>query len=147
MRNRVLPFLVAFAFVVEALCGVANAEDYCIDFGTLFHRIVGKGFRMPSRGRCKPFYGFVLDGLAPTTNAQVTGSVCVRDDGTKANVHVARGHTEFSSSPVSSVTYSGSLTLPAGTGTLRVIFAQSGGVINTTYAVTAAPCPTPIPVP
>jgi hypothetical protein len=65
--------------LMAGLAGVARASDYCIDVtdgGPLSaYTLVGKGFRVPGKNRCKPFMGFTSQTF------DVTGSACTTADG------------------------------------------------------------------
>jgi hypothetical protein len=69
--------------LVTALAGTARASDFCIEYtesNLLWGQLVGKGFRVPGPGRCKPFYGFAAGGA---TGRTLTGSACTVSAGDK----------------------------------------------------------------
>jgi hypothetical protein len=133
--------ILASAAVVGSL-GPATASDFCI---TNIETLVGKGFRLPPRGKCKPWLGYTVNGEGGPNSA--TGTACTAADGSHATIDVttmypASGDTIFATIM---------LPLPLGSGaTLR----ESGLISGTGYlefkggpSTTAGPCnPTP-PVP
>lgn len=62
------------------LSGAAQAADFCMEWQTVSqtHTLVGKGFRLPTRGRCKPFYGVDAYG---GQQWEATGSACTSTAG------------------------------------------------------------------
>jgi hypothetical protein len=100
--------------------GPAGAADFCIKhyrpgFGAFFS-MVGKGFKVPSKGRCKPFLGF-----ATSTQSldifDVTGSACTATNGSNVQFVLTEIH-RFGS--VSFVSMTLPLPLgPSGTMTRR----------------------------
>ena len=54
---------------------LAQAKDLCIMTSVYGEPIVGPGFKIPSKGKCKPFAGFM-------SNQSFSGAVCASSDGT-----------------------------------------------------------------
>ena len=95
--SRRLGVLAAAIGLATGLAGTAGAADVCIKYYIPYLKfsltIVGKGFRVPSKGRCKPFFGYSMEG-------GVTGSACTSSDGSKANFTLTQivgstGETSF----------------------------------------------------
>ena len=57
---------------------LTQAADYCTSFG-----LVGKNFKVPSKGKCKPFMGFF-----PGQPFVWTGGACASSDGTSVNFSI-----------------------------------------------------------
>ena len=67
--------LVVLAFSAVVIAGPAMAKDFCLSKTGSTVYIVGKGFKLPTKGKCKPFSGvFELADL-------VSGNACTKSDG------------------------------------------------------------------
>jgi hypothetical protein len=82
MRYRVL------TLGLLLLAATTEAKDFCISANDGVATLVGKGFSLPRRNKCKPFSGFV-----PETTGLLAGNVCLSSDGRAArfNLHAANG--------------------------------------------------------
>ena len=72
--------------LVTGLTRAARASDFCISFiegGINVAEIVGKGFRVPGPGRCKPFMG--IKPFGDYVLGDVTGSACTSSDNSKVS--------------------------------------------------------------
>jgi hypothetical protein len=79
-RSRAARVLLSAAVLATAL-GVADASraaDYC--FGGGLYSFVGKGFKVPTRGKCKPFSGWKTYDLTDDV-VLVTGTACTTAGG------------------------------------------------------------------
>jgi hypothetical protein len=116
----------------------AQAGDFCITGATF--QIVGKNFKVPPHGKCKPFFGFFVP---PNPNA-TTGQACTADDGS----HVVFGLTTTASGTPGFAQWDNiDLSLPALTGTQSGTADLLGTLTTSSNAVTGAPCPAPVPIP
>jgi hypothetical protein len=117
----------------------AQAGDFCITAAATF-QIVGKSFKVPPHGKCKPFFGF----FSTSPGSATTGQACTATNGS----HVEFGLTTTDSgSPGFTQWDNIDLSLPALTGTLASTGAVSGTLTSASSAVTGAPCPAPVPIP
>jgi len=67
--------------LVAGLSGAARASDFCISYfenAINVASVGGKGFRLPGKGRCKPFFGI---GYAQYGLYDVSGSACAATNG------------------------------------------------------------------
>jgi hypothetical protein len=138
-RSR-LTIIVALASAM-ALDSVvlASASDFCITNGDT---VVGKNFRIPSKGKCKPWLGYTVNDEGGPNSG--TGTACTASDGSHVTIEIttmypASGDTIFATIM---------LPLPLGSG---ATFGESGLIPGTGYVLfkgggstTAGPCnPTP----
>ena len=137
--------LAAAMGLVAGLAGSADAADFCIRHYRPGHQaffdMVGKGFRLPSKARCKPFVGFASSAQA-ADRFDVTGSACTASDGSAVNfvlTEMARGGGSVSFVAIA-------LPLPLGPSGTIVTRYTNGGSLTGTSSPEA--CPTsPMPVP
>lgn len=80
MKFKVL-ILTTVLLVAPVRLHAQPPPDYCLSFPPFSYTLVGKGFRMPAKGRCAPWVGFSPLGgwLAPSS-----GTACVSSDGSTA---------------------------------------------------------------
>jgi len=65
--------------------GNARASDFCITESTgLGLTFVGKSFKIPGKGKCKPWIGFVKSGA----NYPSSGTACTTSDGSEVSVSI-----------------------------------------------------------
>jgi hypothetical protein len=126
------------------LAPTAGAADFCMNVGGPTY--VGKGFRVPSPGRCKPFSGFSLNAGAPTT---VTGTACTASDKSRVDFALTTVlHTSPALGAPDSVGFDAvqiPLPLFSGAGTDR--FSELNG-FHATYGAAVVDCPSSVvPIP
>jgi hypothetical protein len=130
---------------VAGLVGPAHAADFCIKHWRVgegvYFDMVGKGFRVPGKGRCKPFVGFSASAQDPGVYDE-TGSACTATDGSKVRFVL----TEMDRASSNVTFFEISLPLPLGpSGTYMRRFPN--GSAEAGWPV-PEPCPTPtMPVP
>jgi hypothetical protein len=118
---------------------IAYAKDFCIDGTSAPFQLVGKNFKVPAHGKCKPFAGF----FSSDNRVGTSGQACTADD----NSHVTFVLTTVENSGFIEIDNI-DLSLPSLTGTLN-----GNSTSGTTWGgfgsqpVTAAPCPADVPVP
>jgi hypothetical protein len=84
--HRCRSLLLALALVPLALgVRVAQAKDLCINTSVYGETIVGPGVTIPSKGKCKPFAGFM-------SNQSFSGAVCASSDGTLVHFTLHDGY-------------------------------------------------------
>jgi hypothetical protein len=111
---------------------ITQAADFCTDFG-----LVGKSFKIPGPGKCKPFIGFVE--AAPTV---WTGGACTSSDGTTAHFNV-QTLDQFG---IETVRFN--LSLPALTDPAATDCVANGSLSCNTFSISVVACsPTTVPVP
>jgi hypothetical protein len=77
--------------LVLATVATAQAKDLCVilpsfEGGAL--EIVGKRFTVPRKGQCKPFNGFIAQGLGVVSGPPVSGAGCTSADGMTFQLHM-----------------------------------------------------------
>jgi len=140
-----LATLAAAMGLVAELAGTAHAADFCLKHwrggpGKYFF-MVGKGFRVPAKGRCKPFIGVSVSDQAPDI-FDFTGSACTASDG--STVHFVLTEMDRAASTVGFVHIM--LPLPLGPlGTMLTRYPDGSAAFGKPSPET---CPTPtMPVP
>ena len=125
------------ATLMAGLAGAAHASDYCIDvFDGGTYTVVGKGFRVPGKNRCKPFMGFTTQGF------DVTGSACTAADGSHMQVVLTESARGSGSSSIYHMTVD--FLSPAQGNIARE--AVSDGYLYVLIPMGAQPCMSPQPV-
>ena len=77
-----MPIFVALVSIIVLFTSIpAVAGDMCLDLGGC--KYVGKGFTKPSKGKCKPWQGFVREDPGICPNGTTTGVACVNAAGTE----------------------------------------------------------------
>ena len=72
---------------LAAIAPVAYAADLCITVTPNDStKYVGKGFRVPGKGKCKPWNGVYLPSFAAVSVS--TGTGCTSSDGTKLRINL-----------------------------------------------------------
>ena len=112
-RIRVTTVLIVIASFSIPAIALAKTKNYCINLsGVGGLRIVGQGFSLPSKGKCKAWQGF-LSASAAVVNFPVIGNGCTSSDGTNFSLTVTGASGGFA------FIGSASLDLPAQTGTFQ----------------------------
>lgn len=130
------------ALMLALLGSTANAADFCIVVNPLDStKYVGKGFKVPPKGKCKSWDGVYLPSFANVSVS--TGTGCTSSDGTTLRLHLvtARETVAFNDYIV--------LPLPSLTGgTLDEVVAQFGSSVLHIDGISAAKCdPKAYPIP
>jgi hypothetical protein len=116
----------------------AQAGDFCITASTF--QIVGKSFKVPSPGKCKPFFGF----FSTSSGSYTTGQACTASD----NSHVNFVLTSTMAGTVGFAEWDNvDVDLLLGTGVLTGSADLFGTLTTTSGVVTGAPCKAPVPIP
>jgi len=147
MRSRSpsrLAFIVMLASIIEVgALNLAAGSDFCI---TNIETMVGKGFHVPPRGKCKPWLGYTINGEGGPNSG--TGTACTAADGSHVAITVTTMY------PASADTIFTSITLPLPLGTGTPTFSETGLVAPTGYGLfrvspttTAGPCNPALPAP
>ena len=123
----------------------ARAADFCIrhyrsGYGEFFS-MVGKSFKVPSKGRCKPFLGFAASAQVADVFS-VTGSACTATDGSQIDFLLTE--MERAASSVSFV----HIVLPLPLGPSGTIVHRYANGSSSTGTSSPESCATPVmPVP
>lgn len=128
------------ALALLTLASAARA-DYCItDTDNTTYELVGQGFLMPAKGRCKAWTGFTPQS---GENSPTAGTACKSSDGSHLNLTLTTSFPEGGGGvEIDSI----SLALPAQTGT--GFGSVPGSSTPDTFSVSGAVCkPSPIKVP
>ena len=141
VRSRTLS--VSAIGIVLVLAAVAEAADFCVSLNGGTDILVGKAFRVPSKGSCKAFSGFRQD----TSRDLVTGNACTDSTGSEVEFNLmlsAGGYAAFEvlnfSLPLPSLT--------GGGGDTKAVLGGGIGLVD--YSLTAdklACSPPVVPVP
>ena len=110
-----LVFIVAFVVAVS-ISDLATASDLCIANGGV--TLVGKGFGVPLRGKCKPWLGYVVNFETGPNSS--TGTACTASDGSHVAIDVTTMY------PGSSDTIFNTIMLPIPLGAAGATFSSSG---------------------
>jgi hypothetical protein len=119
----------ALAVAVLLYAAPSGAADYCIS--TFSATFVAKGFKLPKKGRCAPWYGFCLE-CAPNA---MTGSACTAADGSHVRFTLV---TTTDQADSVSATYYVHLDLPDQTGYARDLLLLNGTAPSATGPVDAS---------
>lgn len=128
------------AAIVAGLAGSARAADVCIEWKTLTttHQLVGKAFRVPGKGKCRPFAGF---DIAYPSLFDATGSGCTASDGSELRLVLTASREGYSP-----IFFHVTLPLPLGPGG-----EMSGSGIDLGFPIVSVhpvQCPAPVvPIP
>lgn len=129
--------------LVAVLAGQAAAADFCMEYvGESLKQVdmVGKGFRVPAKGRCKPFLGFAHETSSLDTR-DVAGGACTDSQG--KNVHFVLTQTQRYFGTTTTL----HVTVPLPLGPLGSLQLQRGANPPQQRQVTAGACPFTSPVP
>jgi hypothetical protein len=137
-----LATLGAAVVLVTGLAQKASAADFCISYYENVINptaLVGRGFKIPARGRCRAFLGFKeLFGTA-----DVTGSACTASDGSAVNFVLTKSTRQFGLASVLHLTVS--LPLDQQIGTILEQYAN-GNFANDLFG-SAGPCSSGVTIP
>src|SRR5262245_54111070 len=129
--KRILCSIAMATVLTTSLGTAAHAADFCVDEGGVI--FVGQGFKVPGKGKCKTWKGFLLvPGLAVSISA---GTGCTTSDGSALKLHVVSSRaTDFSSSYIT-------MPLPSLTGgTNDEVVPEFGPGRSHFTGLTAGPC-------
>jgi hypothetical protein len=130
---------IAAALMLALSWSAAQAGDFCITASTF--QIVGKSFKVPPPGKCKPFFGFFSTPAASYT----TGQACTASNGSHVNFVLTT--TETGTSLGFAEWDNVDLALPGGAGMLIGGADLFGALTTTSGVVVGAPCNVPVPIP
>ena len=120
------------------LPGLSAANDMCLTINSSTYVLVGKGFIVPPKGKCRPWTGLTAQS---NTNSPSSGTGCTSSDGSHLNLTITTSFPDFGLFFLDSVT----LSLPSRTGT-DVNISLGGGDSSGTFSAVAVTCaPQPIP--
>ncbi|HKA56565.1 MAG TPA: hypothetical protein VKJ47_23210 [Candidatus Binatia bacterium] len=137
MRARKTILVLLVGGVVSLVTAPAWGGDFCIQLGSgLIAKFVGKNFKVPGKGKCKPWAGFCATGCSPGTVQ--TGTACTAADGSQ----VTFGFTTWYAGGPRQFDFI-QLTLPALTGSGNENTLASSTPIS--YSATGASCSVPVP--
>jgi hypothetical protein len=139
---RVTATMFGALLALTVLCGSARAADFCIQVQPNDStRYVGKSFRVPGPGKCRPWNGVYLPSFASVSVS--TGTACTSSDGSTLRINLvsSRETVAFNDYIV--------LPLPALTGgTLDEVVAQFGPDVLHIDGISAGKCtPSNVPIP
>ena len=138
VRSRTLSVLAIG--IVLVLAAVVEAADFCVSINSGAHILVGKAFRVPSKGSCRPFNGIIQYAFG----GLFSGNACTASNG---------GYVEFnlmgSAGGIRALNFYLPLpSLTGGGGDDKVVIGAGIGLVD--YSVTAdkvACRPPVVPVP
>src|SRR5262245_54054698 len=84
MKRTLFIFTAVFALFASA--APARATDLCVQVSNYAGHLVGKGFKVPPKTKCKPFNGFTEPGML--FGAMAVGTGCRTADGSLFRLHV-----------------------------------------------------------
>ena len=134
--------LIAAAVALLPLApAAALAKNYCISgFPNTSYTLVGQGFTLPPKGKCKTWVGFNPEG----GNWPTTGTGCTSSDGTSFSLTATTGAESSGFAEIDAI----SLALPAQTGAVvgQIIvnsavttFGPSNGVLGVVCSTNTIP--------
>ncbi|HUY26272.1 MAG TPA: hypothetical protein VMV27_02525 [Candidatus Binataceae bacterium] len=126
--------IVGFITLLILTPGVVLAKNYCISgFPNASYILVGQGFKVPAKGKCKPWTGFNTQGNFPTS-----GNGCTSSDGTNLSLSLTTGDEPDAFVEIDTI----SLALPAQTGdVVGQVIESSPFTFGPDAGITGAPCP------
>src|SRR5262245_7943953 len=131
--------------IVLVLAAVAEAADFCVSLNGGQNILVGKAFRVPSKGSCKAFSGF----RQGTSLDLVTGNACTDSTGSEVEFNLMGSAPPPGIAALEALNFSLPLpSLTGGGGDDRVVIGAGIGLVD--YSVTAdkvACRPPVVPVP
>jgi hypothetical protein len=126
------------ALMLALSWSAAQAGDFCITASTF--QIVGKSFKVPPPGKCKPFFGF----FSTLSGTYTTGQACTASNGSHVNfVLTTTVVTELGFAEWDNV----DLALPGGAGMLVGGADLFGALTTKSGVVVGSPCNVPVPIP
>ena len=127
------------------LPGLSVAKDLCLTIGSGSppYLLIGKGFTVPSKGKCKPWTGLTEQGptVGSSTNSPSAGTACTSSDGSHMNLTITTSFPSSGDFFLDSI----SVALPGLTGTDFNARLGTGDTIGSFTAVGAFCAPVPIP--
>ena len=116
-RIRVTTALIVIASFSLPAIALAKTKNYCINFSAAPGQVilVGRGFSLPTRGKCKAWQGSV-GGSAATFNYPLSGNGCTSSDGSNFSLTVTAATQNIGGFAFIG---SASLNLPLQTGTFQ----------------------------
>ena len=75
VRSRTLSVLAIG--IVLVLAAVVEAADFCVSINSGAHILVGKAFRVPSKGSCRTFNGIIQNAFG----GLFSGNACTASNG------------------------------------------------------------------
>jgi len=139
VNTNLMKSLMAAVGIVLALGATAQAADFCMEIGSTVY--VGRSFRIPSPGQCKPFNGFPQGHPGDV----VTGTGCTASDGSHVTFDLQESFLD-QQDVLTAVTTNVQIALPGLTGTSHFYdsVAQFGG---SDFVIVVTCIPHVIPVP
>ena len=144
-RTRLLAGAIGLAALL-ALVPTVRA-DYCLtSVANPTYVLVGRGFIIPGKGKCKPWVGFTAQA---GFNSPTSGTACRATDGSHLGLTLTTSFPEAQGASAGFVEIDSiTLALPAQTGTSNSTHFSSGGTPSAlVFDVTGQVCPSKIPVP
>ena len=122
------------------LPGLSVAKDLCLTIGAGSppYVLIGKGFTLPSKGKCKPWTGLTVQS---NTNSPSAGTACTSSDASHMNFTITTSFPSTGDFFLDSI----SVALPGLTGTDFNARLGTGDTIGSFTAVGAFCAPVPIP--
>ena len=121
--------------------GSASAKDYCLDINSEAFFLVGQGFTIPPKGKCKPWIGFLAQAVFLEPGAfnspPSIGTGCTAFDGSSLTFTITTsfpGAITGNNATIDSI----ALTLPSQTGTDSE--SSIGGGAVSRFSATRAKC-------
>jgi hypothetical protein len=125
------------ATLALTLTGTARASDYCLQFNAVGdYEVIGKGFRLPPKNRCKPFGGF------SSYTGVLSGTACTEADGLHTRIVATEAYE-------TGITYVLSVVLDLQHPQQSQAHRQEvqAGYIYDLRVYSAGPCAQPMPIP
>lgn len=133
-RTHLLVGFIGLSALVS-LAPAAQAKDYCLFDQTVpDYILVGRGFTIPAKGKCKPWTGFNAQG---GQNSPTAGTGCTSSDGSHLNLTLTTSFPQNGGDvEIDSIT----LSLPLQSGMSSDIFFSAGTVSSGSFLETGAVC-------
>lgn len=109
LSKSVITILCAAVFGLM-LPGLSAAKDFCLTINSSTYVLIGKGFTVPLKGRCKAWTGLTVQS---NTNSPSAGTGCTSSDGSHLNFTITTTFPDSGLFFLDTIT----LTRPAMTGT------------------------------
>jgi hypothetical protein len=129
----------AFAAILVIVPHLARAGDTCFRLNQTV-TLVGKNFKIPGRGKCKPLAGFLQED-----NTFWFGGACASSDGTTAHIDAHGTSTDYG---IEHIRFDLNLSTLTGTGKDCVADTGVGGTCVVISKAEVVPCsPVRVPIP
>jgi hypothetical protein len=135
LSKSIITILGASIFALT-LPGLSAAKDFCLTINSSTYVLIGKGFTVPLKGRCKPWTGLTVQS---NFNSPSAGTGCTSSDGSHLNFTITTTFPDSGLFFLDTIT----LALPALTGTDFNV--EIGSTPGSFSAVGAFCAPVPIP--